>query len=742
MTTSSYDFLNNPTRKTRSKPDLRDQVGENIYDVAELENKMSNDLKDKYINYSSRNQRTYVDQLIKPLGSKFKGFLRIVSQNMHCRQDVGFTWGNTASGVVGAVGLGVSPCIGTACAGIIKWGTKYSGYDIGTECKQTINFKDNQIERARGFAKLIRTGKTKADIIAIQELQHAGALAAFREELAIQIPPHPYKIIEKTCYGAVFCYDYIPNWIKTGQFFVYNKDHVIADNTVVINFPASYSSGIDAGAYGKSATAVSFKGIVYSRFQIIKNGKFIWVFNIHPSPWLNNVGQNDKFDTNILTSHLVQTQLVAEKIRELQLNDEYKNDTFITCGDFNINKYVANGVKYNDTPDFLKNYFGIANYKNLYTKEQITDKMDDEYSGATTRFTINKSEIKGEESMYLDDTGTSGESKISPSYCGKTNIINKLIIEKGGIPFFKPIKQPYSCNDPCFRDDVPFISTTCHDTTLCGSEYSTIMEILESCPPIHLKSICEENDEISPPFNGKYTWDSYQNSVLSSPLWDEPAFQLIDHIVYSKRGNIPLYAHTMTKRFLLPEPVEVNEGPLSVKCRKSKYSKKNLNTAAQRYYVKPNPDNIPSDLDQQLDIPLVYVDIADHYAVECILIIDDINAENIDTLYKTIKIPLKKLEFFDDCYTYTKKILPYAEYYRILDNPDKTSIEKFKNMYFTMSMLPKIWKYLVATPNSAYYEKFLTTLKPILDGEKYIKSIRYELHVSHKQLFSGLIIYY
>ena len=651
MTTSSYDFLTNSTRKTRSIPDLRDKVGENIYNVAELENKMSDELKDKYINYSSTNKNTYVDQLIKPLERDFnEGFLRIVSQNMHCRQDAGFTLGNTASVGVGAVTTfipGVGPCIGAACAGIIKGVTKYSGYDIGTECKQTINFKDNQIERARGFAKLIRTGKTKAHIIALQELQHAGALDAFRAELAIQTPPHPYKIIEKTCFGAAVCFSYIPgNLIKTGQLFVYNKDHVTGYKTDVINFPASYSSGIDAGKYGKNDTAVSFKGIVYSRFHIIKNGKFIWVFNIHPSPWLNNVGQNDKFDTDILTSHLVQTQLVAEKIRELQSQDKYKNDTFITCGDFNINKYVANGVKYNDTPDFLKNYFGIANYKNLNNKKEFLEKITSSIPG--DRFTMNKSQIK-EDKVFYDKSiinnpdDITGGFKPSPSYCGKTQTLSKLIIEKQNLQprtsfNFKSIKQPYSCNDPCFRDDVPFISTTCHDTTLCGSEYSTIMEILESCPPIHLKSICEENDEISPPFNGKYTWDSYQNSVLSSPLWDEPAFQLIDHIVYSKRGNIPLYAHTMTKRFLLPEPVEVNEGPLSVKCRKSKYSKKNLNVAAQRYYVKPNLDSIPSDLDQQLDIPLVYVDIADHYAVECILIIDDINTENIDKLYNTIKI--------------------------------------------------------------------------------------------------------
>jgi hypothetical protein len=72
MTTSSYDFLNNPTRKTRSKPDLTEKVGEHIYNLADLKNETTRAEQEKYINYSTKNQRTYVDHLIKPLESKFK----------------------------------------------------------------------------------------------------------------------------------------------------------------------------------------------------------------------------------------------------------------------------------------------------------------------------------------------------------------------------------------------------------------------------------------------------------------------------------------------------------------------------------------------------------------------------------------------------------------------------------------------------------------------------------------------
>ena len=708
---SSYDFLKenkvlDEFKRTRSETNTGiNKVFQSIYEKAGIP--LTDEIK-RETNNTPTNSILY-NQYIGEL-AKDKGFLRIITQNMHCRSDP---------------------------MDLERYRITRNFLVRGEECNADTNFKDNQKERARGFAELIKKGGTRADIIAIQELQQPAAYRAFTERindnLSSDNDEYDYAMLDNTCSAPICPVNLVPRYLtsgvyaESGQSMVYNKKKLEEVETQFLQFPNRYSSGIDTGVVagvGLGSDIVgSFKGVYFSRFRMIHSpsNQHVWVFNIHPSPWLNNVGNNDERDTDILISHLVQAQLVAEKIKEYQNKREYANDAYITCGDFNINKYLENGVKYNYIPDDLKKYFGVGAYPSL-----DDEKFDKEEKLRANTSIHENDRIMHNNKIYERERGDDEEVIISD--VDRKYYINyelKELDESKQIEIKQTLKD-----DSCFRDDVPYIpDPKCNGIPLLsGSEYTTVMEILESCPPIHLKSICEDPaNEINPPFDGKYSWDSYHNSVLSSPLWDEPAFQLIDHIVYSKRGKIPLYAHTMVKRYILPTPVKINEGPLSKRCRDGKKgttAEKDISITAQSFYMK--------------DEEIYYVDIADHYAVECILIISDLpgsigRIKNIvhpnrsDTqsvfTFKPTAENKYTIDYFKDAYIYSfgDRIGERIKDFKFdLNNYKKgimTSAEFAEKYNIVRELLPKIWPFMSKLTNdeSSTFIKLLLEL-PLSTG--------------------------
>lgn len=466
-------------------------------------NKYDDDNKGKY--------RTFISEI-----ENVEGFIRIVSQNMHCREE-----GNPT---------------GSTCAGETK-------------------FYDNQPERAIELAKRIVSGTMKADVIALQELQSTRARTEFTKEMAKQ--PR-YKVWMPEVYATFYT-----KAIYAGQLFVYDSTTVKILEKRMWVFPSEISSGADA-----LGRAHSFKGVAWARFETIPKvsgqEKFSFsVFNIHPSPYVEmkddwKVGTvRSTYDAQIVASHMYQFTLVAMKIKEIILAQRAAGvvDSIFILGDWNVNKFFQNG------------------FTEKLTREDMAT------AEAKTR-SVAANTIMGR-----------GMRTIT-----KKNAAGKVIKNAAGKNVFE-----VSQVEPCFRDDIPFTGMPeCDYTACCGSEYMTCLEILGAIPPTHLYSLSEHDEDIPAPYGGKYTWDGLINSVMWSPYWSSRAFQLLDHIVYSKYGHIPIYAHTMTKRYLTTAPVRVSEGPLSIACGRTL------------------PDNLKFYADGRVH---QYVDLADHYAVECVAIL-------------------------------------------------------------------------------------------------------------------------
>ena len=179
--------------------------------------------------YVTKNTSKFQD-MMKDL-TKRKRFIRIVSQNMHCRARV--------------------------CPPIF-----YKG------CGANMCFKDNQEERAIEFAKLINegdSGQVRAHIIAIQELQDKGASTKF------------IKTLDSSVYGHVLGGGISFGILRSGLCTVYKKDKLQLINHTLMHFPRTLASGANALPVGSSS---SFKGILYTRFEITgsRDNKYISYF--------------------------------------------------------------------------------------------------------------------------------------------------------------------------------------------------------------------------------------------------------------------------------------------------------------------------------------------------------------------------------------------------------------------------------------------------------------------------------
>ncbi len=550
-------------------------------------------------NYSKTNQASYRSfmRYIETLD----GYVRIVTQNMHCRDE------------------------GSPGASYIA-------------CKAEISFQDNQIERAIQFAELINSGSINAHVIAIQELQHVEARIKFIETLdktkygvwlpasgvyfgegmgamtmaAIKSTPTAISSMVQTvkasplkslaalggaAVGAVFAAPLligtavvgaaavaagtryaVNREVSAGQGFVWDKRKVNLKQQEFLLFPKEISSGADVAGVGLAD--YSFKAVAFAQFQLIRpedpiaasaamggaggpsapteriaSGAKFSVFNIHPSPYVQSdelATYRSQYEIDMVASHLYQFTLTAKRIKD---HLKSQRDYVFVCGDWNVNKYFQNG----------------------YSEK-----------GAREDVKIDKVPVVGR-----------GFEEIS---------------KKNGEKNITAVEE----RETCFRDDIPFTNNNnCDFHASGGSEFMTVSEILGTIPPTHLYSISEHDADIPAPYGGKYTWDGLLNSVMYSPYWSSRAFQLLDHIVYSKYGKIPIYAHTMTKRYLTTVPVHATQGPLGKSCRN--YSKRYLN------YFGGKKIKIPDNLKPYSTSDKVhqYVDIADHYGVECVAILND-----------------------------------------------------------------------------------------------------------------------
>jgi hypothetical protein len=490
-------------------------------------------IKQHGFNKYARDQKEKYTAFMTGLKS-LPGYVRIVTQNMHCRD------------------------IGTPGPAYIA-------------CKAALSFEDNQTERATEFAKLINLGSINAHVIAVQELQHDGAREKFIETLdksnygvwlpdsgvyfgkgygavalaAVKATPGALATLGKTVYarpyasvatvaagtlgaffapallaataaaatpfaaaaggvGTVFA---VHRKIHAGQGFVWDKRKVKIIQTEFLLFPKEITSGADAKGVGLAD--YSFKAVAFAQFQLLNTPKAKFsVFNIHPSPYVQSndlEAYRSKYEIDMVASHLYQFTLTAKRIKD---HLKSQHDYVFVCGDWNVNKYFQNG------------------YSEKGAREDV--KVD----------AVDAVPVVGR-----------GFEEIS---------------KKNGAKTITAVEE----RETCFRDDIPFTNNNnCDFHASGGSEFMTVSEILGTIPPTHLYSISEHAADIPAPYGGKYTWDGLLNSVMFSPYWSSRAFQLLDHIVYSKYGKIPIYAHTMTKRYLTTVPVPATEGPLGQDCR-------------------------------------------------------------------------------------------------------------------------------------------------------------------------------
>lgn len=574
------------------------------------------------------------------------GFVRVVSQNMHCRYDLD---------EVSKLGL--------------RRGIAYYGQGgKGTVCDgEGPVFKDNQKERAIEFAKAIKAGQFDAHVIAVQELQHFGAKSAFQSELTKDGSQFQSEFPDtKTSkFGSS---------VPGGQGFVWNTSLVELISPIrTWQFPVDFTSGADA-----ITSELSFKSCVVGRFKTKTAIPYIFtVFNIHPSPYLVDKGGKyirGNSDIQIMISHIYQMTFVAMKMKELITKSEpiegagNKRDAYIVCGDWNINKLLQNGF----------------------------NELDPGLVAKTVRRGIH-------DAMAIDD----------PKYAALARGI---------------VKKPDNTRktvDFCFRDDIPFTGNQKCDNACCGSEYLTVMEILQCICPTLLKSLPENSLQTYAPHGGRYTWDGLNNSVMYSPHWSSMSFQLIDHIVYSKIGHIPLYAHTMVKRYLTTEPILVDEGPLSLGCRLAdptailvKNPQLKFYTEASKYIPVIYPGDELHGISPEYGPPkdyerVRYIDLADHYGIECSMVLGD-TTEIFNAINDTVADFYKKAEFWKDNFRIPTKSLGdakrwaetpilFSRLYETLymKNPDKDLSKIRKSLLHAgtrLQYLPEIYMSTLALP--------------------------------------------
>ena len=568
------------------------------------------------------------------------GYVRIVTQNMHCRQQGG-------------------------------------PERIFSSCDGEKRFLDNQTERAVEFAKLINTNdifNNHTHVIAIQELQEPGARGKFIETLNKERYGYwfPKAGVSYTGFNTRF------DEVHAGQGFVWNKNKVNLLQKEFLLFPTEFSSGANAAAVSGTH---SFKAVAFAQFQLIRpedrpaamggaggpaasaavraTGAKFSVFNIHPSPYVQSdelADYRSQYEIDMVASHLYQFTLTAQRIKEhLKAN---RDDYVFVCGDWNVNKYFQNGFSEKGTRKdidvFNKNkilepiiteYFHYKKNYDNFTKNKDHDEDEAAEMQAYLRRIVRKF---GEKQHLLQEY-----EEQSKAHAEKAKALNTPVVGRGIKEVVENTTKLVQEREPCFRDDIPFTNNNnCDFQSSGGSEYMTVSEILGTIPPTHLYSLSEHDTDIPAPYGGKYTWDGLLNSVMYSPYWSSRAFQLLDHIVYSKYGKIPIYAHTMTKRYLTTVPVLATEGPLSQACRHD--NKKDIPDNLKPYSVAGTysykEGRIPTGRRPTLTISSNvhrYVDIADHYGVECVAILDT-DPETINRLADLGSAFYKSAKFWVD----------------------------------------------------------------------------------------------
>jgi hypothetical protein len=551
-----------------------------------------------------------------------EGYIRIVSQNMHCRDK-------------GAPG------------------------DI-LSCKGEYRFRDNQKARAIEFAKRIQSGTMRASVIAIQELQDTEAREAFIAQMATT--PN-YEVWFPNAYTRIGHSMVDLADLPSGQGYVWDKTKVKSLEKTIWSFPSSVSSGADA-----LTADWSFKGMLWGRFETVPKAgqsKYTFsVFNIHPSPYVQSVAlPRSKYDIEIVSSHLYQFTLAAQKIEEIITEQRRATpkiyEAMFIVGDWNVNKFFQNG----------------------FSEKTMDPRLGLPAAAAAAANNKPNNTVVGR-----------GMKMVKQTRNGK-NIETTKVIET------------------CFRDDIPFTGNKqCDYAACCGSEYLTCLEILGAVPPTHLYSLSEHDKDIPAPYAGKYTWDGLVNSVMFSPFWSSRMFQMLDHITYLKDGHIPMYAHTMTKRYLTTEPVRVDEGPLSYPCRVSAagvqalpdnflpYSRKDVFIENKG---KSTERRVTYDQHQ-------YVDLADHYAVECVAILS-YNEPAVTATATAVSAFYEKAKFWTDSF------FPHAG--------SRTDMPALKNF-----MMPKLWQFVSTAIDQTKFE----TTKTSMGVAKNVKRDTLITHIKNK----------
>ncbi len=591
--------------------------------------------------YNSNNKEKY--QTFMGELQTLPGFTRVISQNMHCRE-------NSDIGTQVGEGIGFSKII--------------------TECEAFAPaFYDNQRQRIQSFLDSVLRGeiyKLDPDVIALQEVQERNATIRgdtrdilYNGIKDSQKKPNPKWDIVLPRGNAIFAAGKIT---ASGLGFIFNTNKVKLINSQLYQFNKDFASGADA----KPTTDMSFKGVLVGEFENIATGKHLVIFNIHPSPYVEldeQISPRSEIVDQIVKTHMYQCLFIALLMKNLY-NERTPKPTILLCGDWNINKFLSNGTTgFNNTT--------LNSEKRLY-KQAIGESALQEGGVIPAIDPISKKCFKEDEPYIGEGTRTGG----NPKYC---------------------------------------------DTACCGAEIKTVYEILQAIPPAHIKFIQESDNEAIVPFGGKYTWDALFNSVMYSPLWASFNFQLIDHIVYSRYGAIPSFAFTKVRRLTPTTPIAVTEGLLSKKCIHHRYNRsdlvpKKLGAYDENYYnnlyiqelqswidlydrlnnrtaslkertlykynpyyhqkyirdlenvrsrVGKTPDNFTPHLKNMYmgaDTQYYYYDFADHYALECVLVLDDSDAtiQRIKEIVNRVNQPQIVIPKDKKAYVDPNDILPFT----------------------------------------------------------------------------------
>ncbi len=263
-----------------------------------------------------------------------RGFVRVITQNLHCRD----------RSIYGARKL------------LINSFTNENA-DSAIMCEAYApGFYDDQRNRTQAFIDSLNTGELsilQPDVIAIQEMQEYSKGGTHSRELiknAIN-DGHPTWGLELPMGNAKKSGFKIPS----GLGFIYRKQTVRNVWTQLYQFPTQFSSGADAGA---PTTDMSFKGVLVGEFEVINTridgavgtGKKLVIFNIHPSPFVElaettNTPRSALVD-QIIKTHMYQYTFIAILMKSL-MNERFRNTrkpTVLFCGDWNINKFLSNGT--------------------------------------------------------------------------------------------------------------------------------------------------------------------------------------------------------------------------------------------------------------------------------------------------------------------------------------------------------------------------------------------------------------